>query len=252
LDRISGYDPNTGICWQFRNKGDDRWCKCPACSAQRPECNLAFFGRCRSGRRWFWMARDWPRTIGTEDCLDVCEYGWADTEDAAMAAAMAAVREFQAPGSLMMACLKHDYASRKLKELNEASRRARPAPDTSEAHAVEYLYARGHCWGDGPCGCEELTGTARWNYHLQKFQILKKTKQRIFYSRKPLPFEEEDNSSINMTDYGTAFIDRQTIEQEGKIWSHKSGGWWKADCRLYLKPPLLEVETEELPNLGKL
>jgi hypothetical protein len=80
----SGYHSETGICWQFRNKGDrSLHCKCPACSAPWPETSHALFGRCRSGSRWFWTAYN----IGTQKEM----FGWADTEGLAMAAAMAAV-----------------------------------------------------------------------------------------------------------------------------------------------------------------
>jgi hypothetical protein len=231
INKTSGYDPETGICWQFRNKGDrNRRCKCPACSRRYGERTLAWFGRCRSGSRWFWTAHDFTRSTQGNDYQDISEYGWADTEDAAMAAAMTAVRAFKEPGSLMVATLVHGQAIDKLKELNEAKRRARPAPDTSDASAVEYLYARGN-----------------------KFQILKKTKQRIYYSRKPLPLEEQADGGVHdPTDYGTAFIDRQKIEQEGEIWSHKFAGWWEADCRLYLKPPAPRADTEALPDLTRL
>jgi len=43
---------------------------------------LILWGRCRSGRRWFWAARDFdgPR-----------EHGWADSEELAVSAAEAAV-----------------------------------------------------------------------------------------------------------------------------------------------------------------
>lgn len=133
----------------------------------------------------------------------------------------------------MCAGLAHGHASYKLKQLNKAKRAARPAPNTSDTNMIEYLYAREYCWSDGnPCSCETLTGMARWNYHIQKFQILKKTKQRIYYNSKPLPFEEKpDEYSIvrDMTDYGNGFVNQQTIEHEGKVWSGRR--------HLYLCPP---------------
>jgi len=84
-----------------------------------------------------------------------------------------------------------------------------------------------------------MSVTDSWNYHTVKFTIIKKTKQRIYYNRRPLDFIERDYASgiVDLTEYGTAYIDRQEIEQAGEIWSHKSGGWWEADCRLYLIPP---------------
>ena len=84
----SGYDGATGICWQFKNPGDrarDWRCTCPAHTAKDRE--LAFFGRCRSGRRWFWVA---ARYFGEGATLN----GFTDTEDDAVDAAMAAVGAF--------------------------------------------------------------------------------------------------------------------------------------------------------------
>jgi hypothetical protein len=247
-DRISGYDPETGICWRFFNKGDEHslYCKCPAHSKRYGERTLAWFGRCRSGSRWFWAAGAF-----FDDAVSV--FGWENTEELATTTAMAAVQDLRRNNLPMIASFVQRNASDTLKQLNEEKRRARPAPDTSETRLVEYLYAHGRCYSDGPCGCEKLTGTARWNYHLKKFQITKKTKQRIYYSRKPLPFEEREDRGIrDLNDYGVAFINRQEIEREGEIWSHKSGGWWEADCCLYLRLPTPKVKTEELPNLGKL
>jgi hypothetical protein len=77
---------------------------------------------------------------------------------------------------------------------------------------------------------------------------------RDIYSRNPLPFEDRPDGYLNicdLTDRGVAFINRQKIEQEGEIWSHKAGGWWEADARLYLRPPT-PAETESLPDLRRL
>lgn len=81
----SGYDAVTGICWQFGNKGDQHWgSECPVCSKRYGERVLAWFGRCRSGSRWFWVAS----TFNVEQEA----HGWTDSEDEAMSAAMDAVR----------------------------------------------------------------------------------------------------------------------------------------------------------------
>jgi hypothetical protein len=51
----SGYDPATGICWNFQHAGERnfRWDKghkaaCPVCSGKIREHVNAYFGRCRS------------------------------------------------------------------------------------------------------------------------------------------------------------------------------------------------------------
>jgi hypothetical protein len=215
--RTSGFDPQTGICWQFRNKGDRRLrCRCPACSAGRPE--LAYFGRCRSGRRWFWSAKKFDGRS---------TYGWAETEELAMAAAMAAVQDF-CTGLPIVASVCHGWTSEMLKELNETKRRQRPAPDTSDAHPVEYLYSE-----------------------LYRFHVVRKTKQRIYYNRTPLPLEESSDDYL-LDDRGIGFINRQKIEQQGEIWSHRGGGWWEPDCRLYLAKPPPTTKSEGLSNLSEL
>jgi hypothetical protein len=223
---ISGYDPETGICWQFRNKGDkgSLYCKCPACSGRYGERTLGWFGRCRSGARWFWAASAY---------FDGGKlFGWEDTEELATQAAMAAMRRLKTDLPMLASFIQQN-ASLTLKDLNEAKRAARPAPDTSDAHAVEYLYNKS---GD-------------------KFQIIKKTRQRIYYSRQPLPVVERSDEYPNVrdsTDYGIGFIDRQEIERDAEIWSRKTGKWWGRDARLYLRPPVPKGQPEELPDLHAL
>jgi hypothetical protein len=102
--RIGGYDPATGVCWQF-SPG-------PACSA--PERNNVWFGWCRSRSRWFWLAHDFAREVG--------EDGWVDTEEAAITAAtksvcrLAAARRLQVPGDPVVACYRRGWASMVLPE----------------------------------------------------------------------------------------------------------------------------------------
>jgi hypothetical protein len=218
----SGYQPETGICWSFGNKGDNSFydkssychCQCPACTAshsfgehRRTQYEAAFFGRCRSGRRWFWAAS----TIGGERTM----HGWTDTEEEAMAAAMDALRGLKAT-PLMKAISVHGHASHKLKEINEARRRARPAPDTSDTNTVEYLYSYIGCWTDGwVCECDELTGAERIYYHTKKYPILRRTKQRIFYNKNPQYLRDTD---YQRSDRGTGYVDRQKIEAAGEVW----------------------------------
>jgi hypothetical protein len=57
----SGFDPATGVCWHFNNKGYRAWYwahqkTCPACSLDLPDGESARVGRCRSARQWFWTA----------------------------------------------------------------------------------------------------------------------------------------------------------------------------------------------------
>jgi hypothetical protein len=237
IDRKSGYDPVTGICWNFQNKGDyHHWkCKCPAHSKKYGERTSASFGRCRSGSRWFWVAGVYFE--GNK------AFGWADTEELAMAAATAAVRDFR-NGLPMLATLMHGCASLKLKELNEAKRRARPTPDTSDAHVTEYLY--GHTIGG------EVDGSP------VRFQITKKTAKRIYYMRwdEYLDEQGEPRQDIRRHDEGTGYVNRQKLEAEGQV-RNRGVHWSASDHHLYasLEGVLRDRrrhDEEEQPDLRQL
>jgi hypothetical protein len=135
-------------------------------------------GRCRSGQRWFWYAAvldyDYPR-CGDPVCepgLHAHEYGLADTEDQALDAMADAVGRLgggvrrgayknNAPGSARA-------ASRALKRINAARRRARPPkPGAAEAAPVQHLYEP-WSWTD-------------YDYPPYETHRGKKTANRIYY-----------------------------------------------------------------------
>jgi hypothetical protein len=107
-----------------------------AWEAAHPGYAYIHFSRCRSGRRWFWTAY---RLEGNDF---VNRDGWEDSEELAMTAARKACVELAA-GEAVIAVYSVRPASQRLKEINAERRRARPAPDTSDAHLTEYLYG-GH------------------------------------------------------------------------------------------------------------
>jgi hypothetical protein len=237
-ERRSGYDAETGICWNFWNKGDSRWYwdhqnSCPVCSApDKRQC--AMFGRCRSGHRWFWVARGF-------DGEPV--YGYENAEERATAAAINAVHCLKTQ-PLMHAIFVQGVATQTLKERNEAKRRERPASDASDAHVVEYLYSYGGCYSDGmPCGCEELTGAERIFYHTAKFQILRKTKKRVYYIRKTQPFLDDDRDPAA---YGNGYVNRLKLEAEGEVYN-RGRHWSTADFHLYrsVELPLSRFQYNE-------
>ena len=222
---ISGYVPEDNICWQFNNPGDrnrDRRHRrtCPACSGSYSERTLAYFGRCRSGQRWFWVA---SRYFGEGEKAT----GFTDTEDAAVEAAMTAVRSFR-DGQPILARVSHGCASRELKALNKAKRAARPASDATDSRIIEYLYSGKR----GDHGYGEL--------YIHRFRITKRTAKRIFYARASERVDErgEPSGKNNFrlrTDDETGFIDRVKLETEGRIYSsHK----WDTDWHLF---PSLEA-----------
>jgi hypothetical protein len=145
------------------------------------------------------------------------QHGWAETEEAAVAAAMAAVQEVRV-GSLSIACMFQGFASRKLKDLNEAKRAARPAPDTSDAKAIEYIYA--------------------WN---RRHQVFKKTKTRVYYNK----YEDGDwqATSPSLSTERTCFVERAHLEapDDQDYWIDRKGR--KRYRWAYLRPQQRKQEA---------
>ena len=244
---MSGYDPATGICWQFRNKGDCHLhlrCQCPAHASRFGERTLAYFGRCRSGRRWFWSAQ----TFACEQAA----HGFADTEAAAFDDAMAAVRGFR-NGQPLIATVYHDWTRRALKDLDKAKWATRPPSDAKDSRTVEYLYSGE--WSD-----DELLDSKRF-LSLRRFQITKRTAKRIYYLRKAEPINEHgepiDYGNIRSTtdwDDNIGFIDRANLEAEGHLYSSHT---WHPDWHLHaslagLLADLRRHEPTETVDLGAL
>lgn len=110
-------------------------------------------GRCRSGRRWFWIAAEvrYREEDGGHRCDDpVCVYGgphecgWADTEDVALKAMGNAVARLG--GEVHPGCHRGNAPGRArdaasaLKRINAAKRAARPPSGETGTAPVEYLY----------------------------------------------------------------------------------------------------------------
>jgi hypothetical protein len=212
----SGYDPETGICWQFCNKGDRHWrCKCPAHLAPDRALSL-YFGRCRSGSRWFWVAH----AFGNEKE----SHGWTDTEELATAVAMAAVLNL-CDGRPTIATFIQGVASHKLKELNKAKRAARPPPEATDSKVVEYLYGYSR-------GGEDSPG------HPVRYRIVKKTAKRVYYVRQEewldkrgelhsvQPYAPTDDERIG-------FVNRQKLEADGSVYN-RGVHWCFPDSHLYV------------------
>jgi hypothetical protein len=101
-----------------------------------------WYGRCKSGNRWFWYVRAW--VIGQTNMLDGAfeTHGLAGSEAEALAAGTEAIKG-HADGRRTMGSFQHGCASSRLKQINKAKREARwaDAPtDGSDARAIEYLY----------------------------------------------------------------------------------------------------------------
>jgi hypothetical protein len=221
----SGYDPTTGICWQFHNKGDQShlFCKCPTHSDSSHR-TLAWFGRCRSGKRWFWAAGVYFSSTSEGvyfSSTSETRSGWTDNEEQAMAAAIAAVRACKTELP-MIAAVSHGVASDELKKLNEAKRRARPAPDTSDTHAVEYLFGYSHI-RDDRC--------------LYRFRITRKTAKRIFYIRPGERLDESGDPDPYPFSYRApekvGYVNRQKLERDGEVYN-EGVHWCREDHHLHI------------------
>jgi len=116
----------------------------------------------------------------------------------------------------------------------------------SAPRPIEYLYARDTlmCGFDGgSCPCERLTGRAKWDYHVERLRITKKTAKRIYYLR----FESTLCTK-------TGFVDRQQLEAEGQV-RRRSARWWEGDATVYAErpdPPVWFYLGEQQPDLSTL
>jgi hypothetical protein len=246
MNRISGYDPETGICWQFHNKGDNFIrCKCPVCSVPWSDRLSIWFGRCRSGKRWFWKAYNFSlsseRHHQTGVWEEIEEHSFEETEEAAWAALRDAVIRLADKRPAVAAAI-HGVASDGLKALNTAKRAARPAPDTSDAHVVEYLY--GHTHGEITPGSPV------------RFRIAKKTTKRVFYIRHEelLDAHGEPRRDVRGNDYGIGYVNRQKLEADGSVYNH-GVHWCRSDFHLYTSFEGLmgdRYREPEKPNLHRL
>jgi hypothetical protein len=136
-----------------------------------------FYGRCRSGKRWFWTIRRWTRLQDIETT-----HGWEDSEDEARAAAQKAVARLVRDGRPVHVLPVASVATDQLRDINKVKRAARPAADGSDSATVEYLYGS--------------SGRTR-------YRIIRRTAKRIFFVKR-----EEDH------EVRTGFIDRRFVFDE--------------------------------------
>jgi hypothetical protein len=139
-----------------------------------------WFGRCRSGKRWFWIAEGQSYRNDGRHCDDpVCqdgmtghEYGWESTEQAALDAMHAAISRLAGKPIGDKLIGRPTHAASALKRINAARRRARPPkPGATEAAAVEYLYEP-WSWSDD---------YGETHKGINVIPIVKKTAKRVYY-----------------------------------------------------------------------
>jgi hypothetical protein len=131
---------------------------------------LAFYGRCRSGKRWFWSVSVWGKGSNYDE--DAERHGWENDEASAIAAARQALVEISTTRDIH-AVFTQGRTYERLKEINAAKRLAKPS-NSSDAHAVEYLY--------------EVGGS-----QLVRYRITRIRKKRIFYLK---DFEYLDDNGV--------------------------------------------------------
>lgn len=159
---------------------------------------LLFWGRCRSGRRWFWTASEYDG-----DSV----HGWADTPDEASRQANVATVQLAA-GRYADVRVLHGVATEQLKKLNAAKRTAK-APKSARTGAVPPPNPVGYLYAVEP-GRYLLDDITWIPGRLLQFPITKKTAKRIYYLRP---------RSLYMPgpDWLPGYVDRQELERHGSV-----------------------------------
>jgi hypothetical protein len=153
------------------------------------------YGRCRSGRRWFWRAYALDYERGYPSA-----HGWANTETEALADVRAAFDSL-AGGRTVKPVMSHNTARHELQRLNTEKRRAKPPSDARDTPVVEYLY-----WWLGT-----------------RYQIIKRTKRRVYYLKKGEDIDEFGEPHpcfpgiVNLSDPGVGFFDLQKLETDDRL-----------------------------------
>jgi hypothetical protein len=207
------------------------------------------YGRCRSGRRWFWTTSLWGRSIEAAQWL----HGWEDAEELALEAARLAVAKL-ADGRRVCVDFRAGWTSSHLKDINRAKRAAKPPSDSADSKPVGYLFG---CFGY----CDDMTN--EWVNHFYRFQIVKKTAKRVYYLAEPRERIDEFSgepldefrTTFNLDWTKTGFVDRQKLEAEGCV-ENRGRHWSDYDSRLYASLQILRGsirrDDDEIEDIAKL
>ncbi|MFJ8766668.1 hypothetical protein [Streptomyces clavifer] len=159
---------------------------------------LIMWGRCRSGRRWFWTAREYDGDQA---------HGWADTRDEAARRANAAAVKLAA-GRYANIEILHGIADEHLKVLNAAKRATRP-PKSAHTDTQPPPNPVGYLYGIEP-GRWALDDRTWIDGKVVNFPITKKTARRIYYLRPRYLF-------MTGPDWEPGYVDRQELERHGHV-----------------------------------
>jgi hypothetical protein len=259
IPQVSGYDPDTRICWHLGQKGDSHgpldWRShresCPACSSELEDHLLVPFGRCRSASRTFWFVRPcWREDLGDE------RFGYAESNQAAMVEIVTAIYAIRSlrPELFLIAIKHHGDAARKVKELNRQRRAARPPSNARDAKPTEYLYSAKYDPSD--------YGPSYFSVH--RFAIVKRTAKRIFY-RKDAYQSLESVRQVSEDGWQPEryyddldkirYVDRQKLDRDGQAYNrgvHSSSSEWHVFATLEHLLASFRHEEEEQPDLRAL
>jgi hypothetical protein len=213
------------------------WCEhVPRCRDSHDNHVTFSWGRCKSGKRWFWHVHRWAPS---KDAWDGSKWhGYESTEADAVQVAFDKIKA-EASGKPVSLHTLHGWAQEELKRINRSKRKERLAANPSPANAgaaVEYLYAGD--WSDRYS--DAYYGPPEW--YVWRFRITKKTKERIFYIRKG---ERIDPGAAKYAQYSgirdldeeqIAYVDRGAMEASGEegLYTRK---WYSDDWHLFLAPP---------------
>jgi hypothetical protein len=158
------------------------------------------WGRCRSGRRWFWAAETYGDGAARE-------YGWEATEDAAlgMGRKAAAVLSGADPREYTGDPGRAGIAAKVLKIVNAEKRRNRPPSGETHSAPVQYLWAL-DWWGTGPI----------------RLPITKITPKRIYYNRTRRADAHEGTSTLG-------YVSREELETDTRC-PGPGGGYQAERC----------------------
>jgi len=222
---MSDTGSNSDICWHEPGPFHAR------CRKPHDGHRSIMYGRCRSGQRWFWAVSSWE--LGRYE--EISEFGWEPSEAQAVAAIHAVATRI-ADGRPAVAYPRHGYAADKLKEINKAKRAARPAPDTSDARRVEYLYAYDVGWSDW--------GERYVDFY--RFRVTRRTAKRVFYVRDAEFIDESgeprDDGAVRNRDGEIGFVHRGTLAKDG--FATNRSRVWEPDYQLYASLAALHADRE--------
>lgn len=192
----------TGICWHDKTRWD--------CAHSLDGHVGIRWGRCRTGRRWFWTAAEVLAAATEREMDDAALHGTAGTEEEAVSAARDAAARIAA-GRPAVAWMIHGDASRLLRKLNAERQAARPPSGGTAAGAVEYVYGTHHRVPDDWTMPEVREVIA--------YRVTRKTAARIYYIRDEM--------------HGQAgYVDRGALERERRA-QRRSARWYEDDSTVY-------------------